>query len=94
MSRIPEETIQTIRDRADLVKPKAFVVPTRGYEGSTELEEQLVAHCVAHMAQYKRPRWVRFVDELPKTATGKIQRFRLRAEDESPNASGSGGDGA
>jgi acyl-coenzyme A synthetase/AMP-(fatty) acid ligase len=32
------------------------------------------------MAAYKRPRWIEFVDELPKTATGKIQRFKLRSE--------------
>jgi acyl-coenzyme A synthetase/AMP-(fatty) acid ligase len=32
------------------------------------------------MADYKRPRWIEFVAELPKTATGKIQRFRLRNE--------------
>lgn len=70
------------RDKADLVKPRAFVVLTRGSKPSEELEEELVAHCVAHMAQYKRPRWIRFVDELPKTATGKIQRFRLRADGE------------
>jgi acyl-coenzyme A synthetase/AMP-(fatty) acid ligase len=31
------------------------------------------------MAEYKRPRWIEFVEELPKTATGKIQRFKLRA---------------
>jgi 4-hydroxybenzoate-CoA ligase/benzoate-CoA ligase len=45
------------------------------------LEEALIAHCRATMASYKRPRWVTFVKDLPKTATGKIQRFRLRAGD-------------
>ncbi|WP_277872632.1 AMP-binding enzyme [Sphingobium wenxiniae] len=35
-------------------------------------------HCKEHLAPYKYPRWITFVDELPKTATGKIQRFRLR----------------
>ena len=40
---------------------------------------ELIEHCKAAMAEYKRPRWIEYVDELPKTATGKIQRFRLRS---------------
>jgi acyl-coenzyme A synthetase/AMP-(fatty) acid ligase len=43
-----------------------------------KLAQELIDHCVERMAAYKRPRWVEFVDELPKTATGKIQRYRLR----------------
>ena len=66
-------------DDADLVKPKAFVVVAEGHAPGDELKRSLVAHCVEQMAAYKRPRWIEFVDELPKTATGKIQRFRLRA---------------
>ena len=65
-------------DAAGLVKPKAFVVCAEGYMGSDELEAALIAHCKQTMAEYKRPRWIVFVGELPKTATGKIQRFRLR----------------
>jgi benzoate-CoA ligase family protein len=65
-------------DAAGLVKPKAFVVLASGHEPSDELAAALIAHCRATMADYKRPRWIEFVDELPKTATGKIQRFRLR----------------
>jgi benzoate-CoA ligase family protein len=54
----------------------AFVVPRRG----AALEEQeLRAHCRATMAGFKRPRRIVVVDELPRTATGKIQRFALRA---------------
>ncbi len=67
-----------VADRADLIKPKAFVVLAPGYEGSEALIEELTEHCVNHMESYKRPRWIEFLDELPKTATGKIQRFRLR----------------
>ena len=37
-------------------------------------------HCKAGLARYKYPRWFQFVDALPKTATGKIQRFRLRGD--------------
>jgi acyl-coenzyme A synthetase/AMP-(fatty) acid ligase len=66
-------------DGAGLVKPKAFVVPKPGVARGDALAAELVAHCRARMAEYKRPRWIEFVDELPKTATGKIQRFRLRA---------------
>lgn len=65
-------------DDSDLIKPKAYVVLKDGYSPADEIVQLLVAHCVDRMAAYKRPRWIEFVDELPKTATGKIQRFRLR----------------
>jgi 4-hydroxybenzoate-CoA ligase/benzoate-CoA ligase len=65
-------------DQSDLVKPKAYVTLKEGYKGSDELAQELIAHCKDQMADYKRPRWIEFVDGLPKTATGKIQRFRLR----------------
>jgi len=45
---------------------------------SAEIESALVAHCRDGLAHYKYPRWFHFIDDLPKTATGKIQRFRLR----------------
>ena len=66
------------KDESDLVKPKAFVVLSEDHERTDALAEELIAYCVEKMAAYKRPRWVVFVDELPKTATGKIQRFKLR----------------
>lgn len=65
-------------DDAGLVKPKAFVILQAGFEPADELSAALVAHCTDRMAAYKRPRWIVYVAELPKTATGKIQRFRLR----------------
>jgi len=65
-------------DDADLVKPKAYVVLAGKRSASDRLTEELIAYCVEQMAPYKRPRWIEFVDELPKTATGKIQRYRLR----------------
>ncbi|MDQ4075712.1 MAG: benzoate-CoA ligase family protein [Chloroflexota bacterium] len=68
-------------DAENLVKPKAFVVLTEGYEPTDELAEELIEHCRREMAGYKRPRWIEFVDELPKTATGKIQRFKLREQE-------------
>jgi len=65
-------------DDAGLIKPKAFVVAAAGVDPSAETAEMLIGHCVDSMSAYKRPRWIEFVEELPKTATGKIQRFRLR----------------
>jgi acyl-coenzyme A synthetase/AMP-(fatty) acid ligase len=65
-------------DQDNLIKPKAFVLLKEGYTASPELAEELIDYCRKQMAEYKRPRRIEFVDELPKTATGKIQRFKLR----------------
>ena len=40
--------------------------------------EELIAHCREHLAGYKCPKRIEFVDELPRTATGKLQKFKLR----------------
>ena len=67
--------------RADddgLIKPEAWIVLAGGQTASERLSEALVAHCKAGLARYKYPRWLRYVDALPKTATGKIQRYKLR----------------
>ncbi|NVK19487.1 MAG: benzoate-CoA ligase family protein [Methylocystaceae bacterium] len=66
------------RDEEDLIKPKAFLVLKDGYEGNEELADELKSHVKSLLAPYKYPRWFEFLDELPKTATGKIQRFKLR----------------
>ncbi len=66
-------------DESDLIKPKAFVILNEGYAASAEMEQDLIEFCRANMAGYKRPRWIEFMTELPFTATGKIQRFKLRA---------------
>lgn len=65
-------------DESDLIKPKAYVMLNAGYEPSDDMAATLITYCREQMAPYKRPRWIVFVDELPKTATGKIQRFKLR----------------
>ncbi len=65
-------------DDSDLVKPKAYVVLNEGQTASDVLAKDLIEYCRDAMAGYKRPRWVEFVEQLPKTATGKIQRFKLR----------------
>jgi len=67
------------REDADgLTKTKAFVVLKDGKQAS---EEELKAFVKEKLAAYKYPRFIEFVTELPKTATGKIQRFRLRERD-------------
>jgi benzoate-CoA ligase len=63
-------------DEQKLVKPKAYVVLKPGAKAT---DEELKAHVKAKLAPYKYPRWIEFAAELPKTATGKIQRFKLRA---------------
>lgn len=65
-------------DEKGLTKPKAFVVLREGAAPSTELEEEIRQWVLERMARYKSPRWVEFVNELPRGATGKIQRSRLR----------------
>jgi benzoate-CoA ligase family protein len=69
-------------DKDNLIKPKAYVVLREEIGESEELAKELIEHCRENMAGYKRPRWIEFVDELPKTATGKIQRFKLRRDRE------------
>ena len=65
-------------DKDELVKPKAFVVLRAGVQASPELAHELQDFVKSRIAHYKYPRWIEFVPELPKTATGKIQRFKLR----------------
>ena len=66
------------RDEDGLTKPQAFVVLKDGLAPSSALADELTAFVRGHLAGYKSPRWIEFVADLPKTATGKIQRFRLR----------------
>jgi benzoate-CoA ligase family protein len=65
-------------DTDGLIKPKAFVVLRAGLGATHETARDIQAFVKANIAPYKYPRWVEIVDEIPKTATGKIQRFRLR----------------
>jgi benzoate-CoA ligase len=72
-------------DAEGLVKPKAFVVLKEPEKASDAkacdlLSRALQDHVKSKLAPYKYPRWIEFRRELPKTATGKIQRFKLRAE--------------
>ncbi|MDP2620195.1 MAG: benzoate-CoA ligase family protein [Hyphomicrobiales bacterium] len=64
-------------DRGQIVE--AHVVLTQGVEGDEARVKRLQEHVKATIAPYKYPRSIKFVDVLPKTQTGKIQRFRLRS---------------
>jgi benzoate-CoA ligase len=67
-----------LMDKDELVKPKAFVILKQGCAPTPQLETELKSFVKDKIAPYKYPRWIEFTNELPKTATGKIQRFRLR----------------
>jgi benzoate-CoA ligase len=66
-------------DENGLAKPKAYIVLKSGYQPSDELAKEIQAYVKKTIASYKYPRWIEFVKDLPKTATGKIQRYKLRA---------------
>ena len=76
-----EAAVVGCADDDGLIKPEAWIVLAEGHAPSERLSEALVAHCKEGLARYKYPRWLRYVDSLPKTATGKIQRYKLRAGD-------------
>jgi benzoate-CoA ligase family protein len=67
-------------DPDGLIKPKAFVVLKSADKASAALARALQNHCKGKLAPYKYPRVIEFRADLPRTATGKIQRFKLRAE--------------
>ena len=65
-------------DNVGLLKPKAFVCLQDGVVPSDDLLGQLLKICAKKLDAHKRPRWLEFIGNLPRTATGKLQRFRLR----------------
>ncbi|TAL76179.1 MAG: benzoate-CoA ligase family protein [Burkholderiaceae bacterium] len=75
---ISECAVIGVEDDSRLVKPKAYVVLRSEVVAGPELEEAIRQVVRSRLAHYKCPRWIQFVDSLPKTATGKIQRFKLR----------------
>ena len=76
--RVLEAAVVGRADADELIKPEAFVVLKDAGDASDALAAELLEHCRSGLARYKYPRWVNFVDDLPKTATGKVQRYRLR----------------
>ncbi|MBM2847852.1 MAG: benzoate-CoA ligase family protein [Anaerolineales bacterium] len=73
-----ESAVVGAKDEAGLVKTKAFVVLKEGRAGSPELVKELQDFVKARIAPHKYPRTIEFVADLPKTVTGKIQRYKLR----------------
>ncbi|MBV8170336.1 MAG: benzoate-CoA ligase family protein [Candidatus Eremiobacteraeota bacterium] len=73
-----EAGVVGVADEHDLIKPVAYVVLRRGQAPSDGLASELQVFVKDRLAQFKYPRELHFLDELPKTATGKIQRFKLR----------------
>ncbi|HEY0480373.1 MAG TPA: benzoate-CoA ligase family protein [Kofleriaceae bacterium] len=74
-----EAAVVGIPDASGNLKPEAWVVLKRDVAACDALADALMLHCKHHLAPYKFPRRVHFVAELPRTATGKIQRYLLRA---------------
>jgi 4-hydroxybenzoate-CoA ligase len=72
-----EAAVVAARDPDGLEKPKAFIVLKDG-ANRTDLKEALKDYVKERIGKWKYPRWIEFSDDLPKTATGKIQRFKLR----------------
>jgi benzoate-CoA ligase len=75
---VQEVAVVGAADENNLIKPKAFVVTKPGVATDAKLAQELQDFVKSKLAPYKYPRWIEFRDELPKTATGKLQRFVLR----------------
>ncbi|NUA25475.1 benzoate-CoA ligase family protein [Cupriavidus basilensis] len=85
-----EAAVIGVADADELVKPKAFVVLRPGQSWHEGMAAELQAFVKSRLAPYKYPRQIECVAELPKTATGKIQRFRLRQREEAAHAAADG----
>jgi benzoate-CoA ligase family protein len=77
---VAEAAVVQGMDGDGLVKPKAFLVLNSGYPPSDALMTELQAFARHHMAPHKYPRWIHFRADLPRTATGKLQRYKLAQE--------------
>jgi benzoate-CoA ligase len=75
---IREAAVIAREDESKLTKPAAYVVVNPSFHPSDELVRELQEWVVERIGAYKHPRWIEFMSELPKTATGKLQRFKLR----------------
>ncbi|MFB6164960.1 MAG: class I adenylate-forming enzyme family protein [Haloarculaceae archaeon] len=78
---VAEAAVVPIPDERRNEVPKAFVVPAAGVEPGVDVTaEELQEFAIAELAEYKHPREVEFVDSLPRTSSGKIQKYKLREE--------------
>jgi len=78
---VQEAAVVFRKDEDELPKPVACIVTRNGAAGTPELARELQEFVLSRLPVFKRPHWVEFLPELPKTATGKIQRFKLRTGD-------------
>jgi benzoate-CoA ligase family protein len=78
--KVLEAAVVGQSDENALIKPAAYIVLKNPEEAGDDMTAELLKLCKGGLAPYKYPRWITFVEELPKTATGKIQRFRLRQQ--------------
>ena len=81
---VAECAVVGLEDAMGLIKPKAYIAVKTGIQEDDTLADELKRHVKQRLAPYKYPRTIEFVESLPKTATGKIQRFKLR--DAAPDA--------
>jgi len=72
-----EAAVVAANDENGLVKPKAFIVLKEGREAGEAMRQELQNFVKTRLAPYKYPRYIEFMTELPKTATGKLQRYVL-----------------
>ncbi len=73
-----EAAVIGVEDEDGLIKPLAFVVTNVGHAGDAKLEAELKEYVKSHLAPYKYPRWIEFVDTLPRGPGGKLLRYKLR----------------
>ncbi|HYK98030.1 MAG TPA: benzoate-CoA ligase family protein [Candidatus Acidoferrales bacterium] len=76
--KVRECAVVARADGEGLIHPCAFVVATDG--AGAALSSELLRFASDALSAYKRPKWIEFTDELPKTSTGKVQRYKLRAK--------------
>jgi len=75
---VREAAVVSRADEAGLIKPAAYVVVNSQFAANEELARELQQWVAEKLGWYKSPRWIEFLPEIPKTATGKLQRFKLR----------------
>src|SRR5450631_1298147 len=86
--KVAEAAVVPAEDDDGLIKPKAFIVLNQGcdQDAGRVLYEELKLHVKRTIGPWKYPRWIEFVDSLPKTATGKLQRYMLRDQNKNQSA--------
>jgi len=77
-----EAAVVAKKDKDNLIKPKAFIILKNQCNDEEILKTKLTNHVKKQLTPFKYPRWYEFVEVLPKTATGKIQRYKLRTNDD------------